>query len=128
MGLAVAVMAGVGVMQLGLWLSPFQPPAGAHYNLETAKYVAWIRSLPVLGWYYVLGALLAGAFISGAAAQVLVPAMAFPPSLIAGFVLLFYAIVQFLAFYNPEWMTFASCIGSMIAGRLGGWSASAIIR
>jgi hypothetical protein len=86
------------------------------------------NTLPVLGWYYVLGALLAGAFISGAAAQVLVPAMAFPPSLIAGFVLLFYAIVQFLAFYNPEWMTFASCIGSMIAGRLGGWSASAIIR
>lgn len=117
---AVGVFAGAALMNLILHLSPYQPPAGESYSSGSQVYIDWIRSLPLQAWYIILGAMLAGSILAGFIAQKLSPRSNFPPPLIAGFCILFYGIVQFLAFYNPEWMTFAACIGCMAFGWLGG--------
>lgn len=116
----ISVYAGGILMNLILGFAPYQPPPGVTYSSGSQEYIDWIRGLPVRAWQTILGAMIAGSLLAGFLVNKLSPPANFPPSLIAGFCILFYGIVQYLAFYNPEWMTFASCIGCMAFGWLGG--------
>ncbi|MEI6411200.1 MAG: hypothetical protein WCR52_17560 [Bacteroidota bacterium] len=116
----VAALTGGLLMNLILDFSPFQPPPGVTYSSGSPEYIEWVRSLSVHGWQTILCSMLAGSFLAGFLVNKLSPPANFPPALIAGFCILFYGIVQYLAFYNPEWMTFAACSGCMVFGLLGG--------
>ncbi|MBU6340627.1 MAG: hypothetical protein KGS48_03955 [Bacteroidetes bacterium] len=117
---AVGAVLGVTVYRINLAYAPFQPPVGVTYWDGSLAYLEWVRTLSTNNWYTILAGLLAGSFFGGALTQILTAKVNFPPPVITGFCVLFYGIVQFLAFYNPEWMTFAACSGCLAFAWLGG--------
>lgn len=128
----LAILAGVftgsTVINLIQSYSPYQPPPGVTYTSGALPYLEWVRSLPDQAWLIILGSLLSGCLLGGFVTQKFSPKARFPPPLITGFALLFYQIVQYLAFANPLWMTFASCFGSIAFAWIGAWMARLIWR
>lgn len=118
--ISAGVAVGIAIFRTVLAFAPFQPPAGVTYWEGSLAYINWVKTLTTNDWYILLATMLGGSFAGGFVTQKLTPPVNFPPPLITGFTILFYGIVQFLAFYNPEWMTFAACFGCLFAAWVGG--------
>lgn len=122
----LAVCAGVStgliLISIGHAFSPYQPVGGLDYSNPSA-YTDWIRTLPDEGFGVMLVIFVIATFIGGFVTGWITPPMSFPPSFITGFTLLFYNIVTVLAFPNPAWMSYSTCIGCVGFALLGGWVA-----
>lgn len=120
-GVLVGIAVGFFTMQTIQHLSPYQPPDGVSIDSGSA-FNDWVISLSVDAYLYFLGSFFAagliGPFLTGwftrATRYTVAP-------LLAGFVLIILAIGLFLAFNHPEWLTYASCIGTMLCAAAGGW-------
>lgn len=117
MGIAVGFM----TMQAVQHFSPYQPPEGITIESGSA-FNEWVGSLSVEAYLYFLGSFFAagltGSFVTGWMTRGTRYTVA---PLLTGFVLIILAIGVFLAFNHPEWLTYASCIGTMLAAAAGGW-------
>jgi uncharacterized protein YneF (UPF0154 family) len=123
LSILAGVIAGVVLINIIDTFSPWQPPPGADYTSGTPPYQQWVQSLPNSAFVLILVSLLAGSILGGFVTGKLSPRAKFPPQLVTGFTILFYVIVKYLAFPNPEWMSYSSVIGSMVFAWVGGWMA-----
>jgi len=121
--IAVGLFVGCSLMIFIEGFSPYQPPEGVTYVNGGWPYLDWIRNLPTDGWMILLGSLFAGSLVGGFVTHKITPPAFFPVSLLTGFLMLFYTIGKYMGFASPAWMTYASCIGSVAFGWLGGWLA-----
>lgn len=119
LGILAGVIAGVIVMNTIQGFSPYHPPSGVTYTSGDKAYMEWVRNMPDAAWQYILASLLTGAFLSGFVTNLISPPNNYPP-LIAGFVILFFGIVQYMGFANPAWVTYISCIGCFFLAWAGG--------
>ena len=119
----VAVLAGVtaGVILMNSIesFSPYQPPPGITYTSGEPPYLQWVRDLPTNAWVIILGSMLAASLVGGLVTNIVTPRAVYPP-LVTGFVILFFAIVKYMAFASPAWVTYVSCIGCILFGWIGG--------
>lgn len=125
--ISAGVATGLILISLGQALSPYQPSGGIDYNNPVA-YSEWIKSLPDAAFGILLVTYLIACLTGGFVTVWLSPPVSFPPSFATGFILLFYNIVTVLAFPNPPWMSYSSCIGCVAMALSGGWLAQWIKR
>lgn len=122
----LAVIAGVAVgvilIMAGEALSPYQPAAGVDYT-NSGPYSEWLQSLPDRAFGIMLATFLTASFTGGFVTAWLTPPTSFPPAFATGFILLLYTVATVLAFPNPAWMSYSTCIGCVALALLGGWLA-----
>lgn len=120
------VLAGVlvgGLVIAGVQaLSPYKPPTGLQ-PYETQKFSEWTASLPTEAYLYVLASYLAGTFVGGWLTGFITRSTPFQVAWLTGFILMVFAVGNFLAYTHPEWLTYSACIGMMLMAILGGWIA-----
>ncbi len=122
-GVLLGVSSGFVTMSIIRSMLPYQPPAGVGAS-NGLVYNRWVESLPQEGYAYMLAAFLAAALVAGMVSGYFVLGTRYKvASVLSGFLLLILAIGNFLAFNHPEWLTFASCIGFLAFGWLGGFFA-----
>lgn len=119
LGTLIGIVVGVTLMNVIQGLSPYHPPPGVTYTSGDKAYSEWVRSMPDAAWSYILVSLLAGSFVSGFVTNKIAPPTNFPP-LVAGFVVLFFGIVQYMGFSNPAWVAYTSCVGCIFLAWAGG--------
>ncbi len=121
LGVLVGIAVGFLTMQTIQHFSPYQPPEGVSIESGSA-FNEWVSSLSVEAYLYFMGSFFAagllGAFLTGWMTRGTRYTVA---PLLTGFVLIILAIGVFLAFNHPEWLTYASCIGTMLFAAAGGW-------
>jgi hypothetical protein len=120
LGIVIGVLTGVLAIGILDSYSPYQPPPGANYTTGVPLYQKWVQTLPDPAYMLALISLLYAALVGGFIARKLSPPSSYPPEIIAGFAILFYEIVKFLAFPNPAWMSWSGVVGSMLFALLGG--------
>lgn len=121
LSIVAGVVAGSLMMNLIQHFSPYQPPPGVTYTQGTLPYLEWVRSLSDRAWMILLASMFAGSLTGGFVTEKFSPPARFPPPLITGFCILFYQIVQYLAFSNPLWVAVSACVGCMAFAWVGAW-------
>ena len=119
LAILAGMIAGILVMNVIQGSSPYHPPPGVDYTSGDKAYSQWVRDMPSAAWQYIVASLLAGAFVSGFVTNKIAPPNNYPP-LIAGFVILFFGIVQYMGFSNPAWVAYTSCVGCIFLAWVGG--------
>lgn len=117
--IVAGVIAGVSLMNGIQSFSPYQPPPGVSYTGGETSYLLWVRNLTDSAWMIIIGSMLAGSLVGAFVTNKITPPANFPP-LITGFTVLFFGIVQYMAFASPAWVTYVSCIGCIVFAWIGG--------
>lgn len=101
-------------------LSPYKPPTDLSIY-DTQKFSEWTASLPTAAYLYVLVSYLAGTLVGGFLTGYLNRRTPYKVSWLTGFILIVFAVGNFLAYTHPAWLTYSSCIGMMVMAIVGGW-------
>jgi predicted MFS family arabinose efflux permease len=115
----VGIYVGVFLMNLIQSFSPYQAPQGVDYT-SGKPMIVWMEKMPDKGHAYALLSFVVGCFVAGFVSNYMARNSKYRPALITGFCLLFYAVVSYLAFPNPMWMSVMSCAGCAIFAGIGG--------
>jgi hypothetical protein len=115
----LGISAGVYLMSLVQSFSPFQPPAGVDYT-SGGPMIKFMQTMPDKGHAYALLSFVLAGFVGGFVTNFMANKTKYRPAPITGFCLLFYAVVSYLAFPNPMWMSILSCAGIAVFAGIGG--------
>lgn len=99
--------------------SPYQPPMDVRPE-NSIEFSSWVKHLPTEAYLLVLLSYMVGAFVAGFVTKMIAPLEKLRIDLLSGFILLVFAVGNFLAFPHPEWLTYTACIGFLVLAWLGG--------
>jgi hypothetical protein len=100
-------------------LSPWQPPAGVDPT-SGIPYGRWVESLPTAAHQMYLGFFLISGLVGGFITQLIARGTRYYLAWVTGFILIVLSVGKFMAYNHPEWLTYAICIGYMVAAWAGG--------